>query len=217
MSDPHPSGPRAEQTTSPSWNESVWARYALSVASVLAATLLMFALYAVFRLEWGSVPFIFYFGAVMLSARFGGRWPGRLAVLLSAVASNHFFLPPFNSSSLSFPGVLQLSVFAIVSLFIVSLTDRSRRAERAARKSRESLETTLKSIGDGVISTDAEGRIEFMNAVAERLTGWPSAEARGRALSEVFRIINEQTRELVESPVAKVLRAGETVGLANHT
>jgi PAS domain S-box-containing protein len=217
MSDPRPANPHGEQTTSSSWNESIWARYALAVASVAIATLLLFALYAVFKLERGSTPFIFYFGAVILSARFGGRWPGRLTVLLSAVTANHFFLPPFDSYSFEFHSILQVSVFVLVSLFIVSLTDRSRRAERAARKSRESLETTLKSIGDAVISTDAEGRIEFMNAVAERLTGWPGDEARGRSLAEVFRIVNEQTRELVESPVEKVLRAGEPIGLANHT
>ncbi len=56
-----------------------------------------------------------------------------------------------------------------------------------------------------------------MNAVAERLTGWPLAEARGRKLTEVFHIVNEETRAEVESPVAKVLREGQVVGLANHT
>ncbi|MBC7930285.1 MAG: PAS domain S-box protein, partial [Rubrivivax sp.] len=217
MSDPRPASPHVEQIISPSWNESAWVRYGLAVAAVAAATLLMFALYAVFKLEYGSAPFSFYFGAVILSARFGGRWPGLVTVLLSAVTSHHYFLPPFGSSSFDFYSILQVSVFALVSLFIVSLTDRSSRAERAARKNRESLETTLKSIGDAVISTDAAGRVEFMNAVAERLTGWPLNEARGRTLAEVFRIVNEQTRAEVESPVAKVLREGETIGLANHT
>src|SRR5437764_1192709 len=60
-------------------------------------------------------------------------------------------------------------------------------------------------------------RIAFMNAVAERLTGWPLAEARARPLAEVFRIVNEETRGQVESPVEKVLREGQVVGLANHT
>jgi two-component system cell cycle sensor histidine kinase/response regulator CckA len=77
--------------------------------------------------------------------------------------------------------------------------------------------TTLASIGDGVISTDAQGKVEFMNPVAERLTGWREAEASGRPLHEVFRIVNEETRATVESPVARVLREGIVVGLANHT
>jgi len=79
------------------------------------------------------------------------------------------------------------------------------------------LATTLASIGDAVIVTDAEGRITFVNSEAERLTGWKSAEAARCALPEVFRIINEQTRETVENPVEKVLRLGAVVGLANHT
>ena len=76
---------------------------------------------------------------------------------------------------------------------------------------------TLRSIGDAIISTDREGRIELLNPVAERLTGWHQAEAAGRPLAEVFRIVNEETRAVVEDPVARVLREGEVVGLANHT
>ncbi len=93
---------------------------------------------------------------------------------------------------------------------------------RAMRREREQLAwrwltTTLQSIGDAVIATDTQGRVTFMNGVAERLTGFPQAEARGRPLAEVFVIFSELTRELVESPVSKVLREGIVVGLANHT
>jgi PAS domain S-box-containing protein len=77
--------------------------------------------------------------------------------------------------------------------------------------------TTLKSIGDAVIATDPHGFVTFMNPVAEALTGWPEPEARGKALDEVFQIFSERTRAAVESPVARVLREGAVVGLANHT
>jgi PAS domain S-box-containing protein len=77
--------------------------------------------------------------------------------------------------------------------------------------------TTLRSIGDAVISTDARGRVRFMNPVAERLTGWRADEAAGRPLTEVFPIFNEETGAVVENPVDKVLRVGTVVGLANHT
>ncbi len=77
--------------------------------------------------------------------------------------------------------------------------------------------TTLRSIGDAVISTDARGRVRFMNPVAERLTGWRADEAAGRPLAEVFLIFNEETGAVVENPVDKVLREGVVVGLANHT
>lgn len=75
----------------------------------------------------------------------------------------------------------------------------------------------LRGVGDGIIATDAAGRVELLNPVAETLTGWSNHEAHGRPLNEVFRIINEQTREEVENPVEKVLRTGYTVMLANHT
>ncbi len=79
------------------------------------------------------------------------------------------------------------------------------------------LRTTLHSIGDAVIASDREGHVVLMNRVAEVLTGWTNAEAQGRPLYEVFRIINETSRAPVESPVDKVRRLGVVVGLANHT
>ena len=92
-----------------------------------------------------------------------------------------------------------------------------RRAEEALRKQSEWLRVTLSSIGDGVISTDIDGRVSFMNGVAEVMTGWTLNEALGQALDDVFRIVNESTREEVENPAARVLREGAIVGLANHT
>ncbi|MGC9365051.1 MAG: PAS domain S-box protein [Fidelibacterota bacterium] len=77
--------------------------------------------------------------------------------------------------------------------------------------------TTLKSIGDAVITTDIDGRINFMNHVAEELTGWKVKEAQGQGLGEVFRIVNEFTGESVENPATKVLREGVVQELANHT
>ncbi len=90
-------------------------------------------------------------------------------------------------------------------------------ADRQVREQREWLRVTLASIGDAVIATDAEGVITFLNPVAESLTGWPADEAIGTPLGNVFRIINEYTREPVEDPVHKVLQTGAIVGLANHT
>ena len=75
----------------------------------------------------------------------------------------------------------------------------------------------MKSIGDGVIAIDAQGRVEMLNPVAEALTGWSQEEACGRPLEDVFRIVNEETREKVENPAVKVLREGVVVNLANHT
>lgn len=84
------------------------------------------------------------------------------------------------------------------------------------RDERERFEVTLKSIGDGVVTTDVAGRIDFMNAIAEELTGWKQDEARGVDFREVFQIVNEITREAVANPIEMAL-AGHTVALANHT
>ncbi len=82
---------------------------------------------------------------------------------------------------------------------------------------RERLSVTLRSIGDGVITTDVTGRVVLINAIAERLTGWTQAEATGRPLTEVFHIINEQTGLECRDPVSRVLETGAIVELENHT
>jgi PAS domain S-box-containing protein len=94
---------------------------------------------------------------------------------------------------------------------------KQRHAEDAIAEQREWFETTLESIGDAVIATDVQGQVVFMNPIAEHLTGWRLAEARGRSCADTFNIINENTRRSVESPVSRVLAEGTVVGLANHT
>jgi PAS domain S-box-containing protein len=94
---------------------------------------------------------------------------------------------------------------------------RARRAEREAREKEELIRVTLSSIRDGVIATDSSGRINFLNAMAQTLTGWSSEDAVGRTLSEVLQIINEESRQPVENPVDETLEENHGVGLANHT
>jgi PAS domain S-box-containing protein len=85
------------------------------------------------------------------------------------------------------------------------------------QQQREWFEVTLASIGDAVITTNIEGRVTFLNPIAEILTGWKSGDAEGQPLRAVFRIINEDTRQPAENPIDKVLETGKVVGLANHT
>ncbi len=92
-----------------------------------------------------------------------------------------------------------------------------KKLEEELEAERELLAVTLRSIGDGVISTDIEARVILLNKEAERLTGWKQPEARGKPLAEIFRIINEQTRQPAADPVERVLAEGRLVGLANHT
>ena len=100
---------------------------------------------------------------------------------------------------------------------VVEMALYKHNAERRLRESEQRYAVTLSSIGDAVIATDRESRINFINPVAELLTGWPRNEALGRPLVDVFRVINETTRAPAEDPVAAVLAAGCIVGLANHT
>lgn len=90
-------------------------------------------------------------------------------------------------------------------------------AEQALLEEKERAQVTLHSIGDAVITTDSSGNVEYLNPVAEKLTGWGSDEVKGKPVQEVFHIINEETREAVTNPVDKVLSEGTIVGLANHT
>ncbi len=89
--------------------------------------------------------------------------------------------------------------------------------ERKLKENESWLSTILRSIGDAVVVTDAEGSIQFMNNVACNLTGWKLEQATGKPLVDIFNIVNEKTRKRVENPVTKVIRMGKIVGLANHT
>jgi PAS domain S-box-containing protein len=93
--------------------------------------------------------------------------------------------------------------------------DRRRMQDDLAME-RERLAVTLHSIGDAVIATDTEGRVTTLNRVAEALTGWSQADAVGKPIREVFRIVHESTGAPAEDPVRKVLEVGTVVALANH-
>ena len=92
-----------------------------------------------------------------------------------------------------------------------------KQAEAALIRQRDWLDVTLTSIGDAVITTDTSGAITFLNHAAEVLTGWSKEVALGRSINEVFHIVHEHTRQVVESPVFQVLREGKLVELAAHT
>ncbi|MBI5444026.1 MAG: PAS domain S-box protein [Deltaproteobacteria bacterium] len=89
-------------------------------------------------------------------------------------------------------------------------------AKEALRTEKERLAVTLRSIGDGVITTDVEGRVVLLNRVAEELCGVSQEEARGKPLRKVFRILHEKTGEPLENPADSAMRSGKTIGLTNH-
>jgi diguanylate cyclase (GGDEF)-like protein/PAS domain S-box-containing protein len=99
---------------------------------------------------------------------------------------------------------------------IANITER-KRAEQAIFAEKERAQVTLQSIGDAVISTDAEGRIEYINPVAESLTAWSLAEARGRPIGDVLNLVNEITREPIENPLVSALGRGEAGAPVDHS
>ena len=116
-----------------------------------------------------------------------------------------------------FASLLAFGLVGLASVMVRRDFEKRQRAEAALLRSEEKLAVTLDSIGDAVLATDAEGRVTRLNPIAEKLTGWSEAEAKGRPVAEVFHIINEETRALSVIPVEKVLATGEIHGLANHT
>ena len=115
----------------------------------------------------------------------------------------------------------QMALHALIAVLALALAavglTRVRQTAHALYQQKELAETTLHSIGDAVITTDAAAQVEYLNPVAEDLTGWSSQEARGRPLAEVFRIVNGLSREAQANPVEACLRERRVVGLASNT
>lgn len=209
--------------TPPATNERPQTRWKLLVSYIVAAGLVAAATVARSLLDpWlgDTLPYITYFAAIVTAAWFGRLGPSLLAVVLSCVAAEWFFIAPrysFKPSYSSPSDWVGLVTFLGVGAIVVALSESLHRARQLALTRREWLRVALNSIGDAVIATDARGLVVLMNPIAEDLTGWKGAEAKGQRLQDVFQIINEQTRQPVEDPGGKVLTTGRIVGLANHT
>jgi PAS domain S-box-containing protein len=113
-------------------------------------------------------------------------------------------------------GIAALGVILLAFSIIREMETREKDAA-SLRQSEQWFRVTLSSIGDGVIATDDQGRVSFLNPIAERLTGTSLEEARGKKIGDVFPIFSEATNNPVDNPVEKVLALGSIVGLANHT
>jgi PAS domain S-box-containing protein len=154
-------------------------------------------------------------GGIIAAAWYGGMGPGiLLALLIEGTTILYTPIPPDSSVGKAWFGYISVLLLLI---FLAVLISSRKNAEKRLREQGELLQVTLESIGDAVIATDIDGKINFINSTAEKMTGWTLEEAAGRPLEEVFQIVNEETHEAVESPFAIIKREGVTVGLANHT
>lgn len=114
-------------------------------------------------------------------------------------------------------GVIFAFLIILIGILIFRLDGKRQSVEDELFKEKEQLQVTLKSIGDGVITTDISGRITMMNRIAEKLTGWKVEEAKGRLLTEVFCIMNKISQKPYGSPIEKVIRTGTIQELENNT
>jgi PAS domain S-box-containing protein len=188
--------------------------YALSIAALLAAVLLRWALDP---LMGDTLPLVTLFGAVAAAVWVGGYRPAVMVTTLGYLACAYLFITPRGIFVFDIPTVIGLVAYVFTCALIIGFGEAMRKARRRASEGRELLQVTLRSIGDAVMTTDNAGRVTYLNAVAESLTGWMQRDALGQPLESVFRIVNEQTRRPVDNPATKALREGVVVGLANHT
>jgi len=192
----------------PSAKGDLLRRYAVAVVAVVLAILVRLSLDPLLNSRF---PFATLFFAVLFSAWYGGLGPALFATAIGGLGGAWYLLPPRRAFAFSdTESVGGMALYLAVGLGISLIGGVMRRAQLQSRaaamdadKQREELGVTLRSIGDGVIATDAEGRVTAINAVAESLTGWTIEQAQGRRLDEVFRIVNEATRRSVPNPVAK--------------
>jgi PAS domain S-box-containing protein len=186
-------------------------------AVVATATVLLVRRFVLGDLLGPDASLYLFLFAVMAAAWYGGLGPGLLATALSSLAATYFFVERDGWSLTYASDRVRIVVFLVAGVAVSWFSEAMYRGRARANQQRESLRVTLRSIGDAVITTDAEGRVTSLNPVAVSLTGWTQDAAAGRPLEEVFRIVNERTRQTVEGPVQKVLAVGKVVGLANHT
>jgi PAS domain S-box-containing protein len=189
--------------------------YALSLLGLAAAVLLRYALD-----EWmgNTLPLVTLFGAVAGAVWIGGYDAAIVVAVLGYFACEYLFIDPRYTFALGHPrDVIGLAAYLFTCVIIVGFGEVARRTKWRAREERDVLRVTLHSIGDGVITTDINGCVTYMNAVAESLTGWNLAQAGGKSLDSVFRIVNEETRETVPSLATRALREGVVVGPLSPT
>jgi len=220
---------------------SRWAAYALALAATLAVLLVRAHLTSLMAQRPLIILFVL---PITLSAVLGGVGPGIVATLVAALGADLVIFEPAGFGISAPIDKVQLGLLVAVGVLISVLTEGLHRARRRAEDARalaayglllrvlsERLERAqrhaqegqafqsaiLASVGDAVIATDQQGRVTSLNARAEQLTGWRDAEAVGRALPEVLRIVHGQTRVPIFDPARQVLATSERVGLDADT
>jgi PAS domain S-box-containing protein len=204
--------------------------YGVAVLATVVATVFRLALIPL--IGDYAIPFITYFPAVLLSAWYGGFRAGVLNLLLStAVGAYMFSYPPRSFRVPSPTDQISLVIFLMVGFSLALISGWLRRAlkdvdkeaslrgnaESAERSERQRFEITLASIGEGVIATDNEGQVRFINTAAEVLTGWKRDDAVAKPIETVFHIVDETTRKPIQLPIVRAIQKGRSANRVDHT
>ena len=171
-----------------------------AVAASAVALLLTFVLSSYLQPD----IFVFFLAAAWISAWLYGRTGGLAATAGSAVAIVVFFLRPSDATPL-WSTVVRVTAFVILSGIVTWMT-------ASWREGRRLFSATLSGIADGVVVADPDGRVTFLNPVAETLTGWPRADAKGKPSDQVLKLLTQQAREPIENPVTRALRVRILIG-----
>ncbi len=217
-------------------NHPLWVRCVVATLVAILAAFVRLGFLGVLGL---FVPFLTFYPAVAIAAFYGGLSAGSIATGLSAVFAGYFWIAPVGrftpKNTRDLIGILVfLASGVLISWFAEAalraqvrtrealevqarLLAEREEAEERLREQRERFKVTLASIGDGVLSTDKQGKVTFINPVAAALTGWSIEKALGEPIREIFRVIDEKSRVPAEDIIERVLQEGAAVGLANHT
>ena len=213
----------------------LWLRCAVGVLIAILAAFIRWHFLGVLEFR---VVFLTFYPAVAVAALYGGVAAGLPATVASVALADYFWIEPVGQFAITeLADLISMIVFLASATLISCMAETTyraqarankaeeqarllaerERAEERMREQRERLKVTLASIGDGVLSTDTEGKVTFINPVAAVLTGRTLEEAFGQPVQSIFRTINEKTRAPADDIVERVLKEGNVVNPANHT
>jgi PAS domain S-box-containing protein len=163
-------------------------------------------------------PLVTLYGAVAGAVWLGGHSRGVLAAITGYLAADYLFVEPRGQFGFAHTSsFIAALVYAATCTIIIALGNAMRAAQRKAHDRDELLRATLSGINDSVVTTDMSGRVMSLNPAAQALLGWTEREARAQLLSDVFHVVDEESRAPIENPSTQVLHRGRIVGLSDHS
>jgi len=197
----------------PAEARSGWLRYGLALALPAFGFLLTWQVFDLRRAPY----FVLFMASVVVTSLFGGPGPGMVDTVLSTILGFLVSPPAWTLRLTEGEDAIRIGLFCVLGFLISALVGIVGELQRQLTRERGTLETTLRSIADGVICTDKDGQITFLNDVAERTIGWPLADTLGRRIEETFQLAALDTRATLHNPVRKVLDTGAPSVLPSDT